>query len=163
MANSVNGVTTLTNGVATSSDNAREITNIDAWCYGNPYKGQVLQARLALDTAETIIIDDPRINRTNEQQSATSSLQRIYVVGVTFAVTAAMKITIQSKVGTASAKTLAAYDFAAKGGIDQPIMIQNPKWVTDQGGKLQVVIASVSATEYIEIYYVMADSLTKGS
>lgn len=163
MANTINDQSSITNGVASGGDSFRETTGVQAWCYNQAYKGEVLVTRMNIDTVAAIVVDDPHINLDNTGFTETANKKRIYVVGINFSCTSAFKMTVKDGVDAGTTITKAAFDFAAKGGLAKEISITNPIWVTRPGAKLIFDVSTVSGTENMEVYYVIASGLAQGT
>lgn len=160
MANTVNGQT----AIYVSSVLYRELSGIDAIGFagvgGQPsgVTGQVLRARVSLDTAADFTVDDPTVQPAGScsTNNTTGSDQRIYVVGLRIIAGAATTLTFKSKVGAAAAITLNTEPYATNSGIVSPINTLTPLFSTDLGGALILNSSVVSPTLTALVYYVIA-------
>ncbi len=137
--------------------NFRETTGVNADNFLRAYKGEVLRARCSFDgSGGTITIDSPIQN--NEYNTTTG--QRIFPVGLEYAVpssdSSGCKLTIYSKVGSATALQLGTFPLNTYGGILKPINLFEVFSPTDQGGVLQI---ATDAALYFILHYVIADSM----
>lgn len=154
MANTVNGVTaSATDGVLT--DATRQRAGIYTGCrFVRPYHTGVLRARLVIDTAGDVCVDDPTVVAATESTRPNS---RIYPLAYSIVEgDAALQVNTRSKVGSGTAVELEELEFAANGGLYSRICEDEVHPPTDAGGKL---ILGFSAACIMLVHYVIADQL----
>lgn len=145
MVNTVNGVADLT-------DATRERSGIEApRMFDRPYLGQILRARIILDTAGDFIVDNPADLVLPMDGPATA---RIYVVGLLGDGDVAKELTFKSNDGTNN-RTLWTPSFA----INSFPVFDIGEFVyfsTDPGGRLTVASSVTSPSCELLLHYVIA-------
>ena len=142
MANSTNGASAMT-----------EALRIRSGVYSDMFKRShpkgIMRARVVMDTfASDFEIDDPTLDNTTEY----SATQKIYVVGLTCAPTAACSLTFKSQVGAATAEIIAHFHLGANGILLEPIRKGVIMETAVSGGLL---VRASSAIE-LNVYYAFA-------
>lgn len=152
MANTVNG------GTSISADTDRIRTGVEltnALRAISP--GELLEARVVLDTTGAFTIDDPTVDHPDGYSG-----QRIFVQGIRHVSGTANNVTLYSKVGSASAVIIAGpFELGADSGILIPASSAHNICRTERNGALQIAATGVSGADTVEIHidYIIASSL----
>ena len=142
MANTTNGASAMTEALRVRSG-----VYSDMFKHSHP-KG-IMRAMVVMDAfGADFEIDDPTLDNATEY----SATQKIYVVGLMAAPTAACDLTFKSQVGSGTAETLAFFSLAAKGLLFYPVR-RGIIMETAVSGGLQV--RASSAIE-LTVYYAFA-------
>lgn len=142
MANTTNGAAAMT-----------EALRVRSGVYSNMFKQVhpkgIMRARVVMDTfGADFEIDDPTLDNTTEY----SATQKIYVVGLNAAPTAACTLTFKSQVASATAVIIAHFHLGANGILLEPIRKGVIMETAVSGGLL---VRASSAIELI-VYYAFA-------
>lgn len=142
------------NGQAALTAATREKTGIRIPTALRLYEGEVLRARVSLDTTAAFTVDDPTVGNIQ------SVGQRIMIVGIEAVNDVATNLVLLSKVGVAAAIQLGKFELAISQTLNSPIGrgIFSP---TDQSGALQVSASGATGGNPVEVlfHYVICDSL----
>lgn len=148
MASSVNDIAAIT------ADTQRELTGIEVHGFLRPMHGEVMRARVVIDNSSNFTIDSPLVDNP-----LSTGGQRVFVLGMLYAMDIIHTLNVLSQVGAATPKSIAGkYKLSAYNGTDQ--LITFPV-ATDQGGKLVLNVDTASGANPFEgvVYYMIADKV----
>lgn len=139
MASTVNGQASIT------LDSQRELSGIEQHGYLRPLHGELIRARVFIDSNTAFVVDDPTV-----ANQFSSSGQRIFLVGVQYAMDIAHTLRFESQVGSNSAITIGGpYKLAAENGISERAT-EGVICSTDQSGKLLISVDTATALNPFE-------------
>lgn len=148
MATTVNDVSAIT------ADSQRELTGVEVHGFLRPLHGEILRARVFLDSSSDLIIDSPLV-----ANALSNGTQRIFLVGIEYALDVAHTLAFYSKVGSGADKLIAGkFKVSAFNGMLEKIN-QDIIGTTDPGGVLVLNVSTASGANPFEgvIFYQIAD------